>query len=194
MSDTTKNTKATATKEVAKKEVKKAATKVAYDFKALAESMENAFKADKRVDVVADSKLPRGPQNTTEAEWRYVHFYNPGTEKNMFGCYVQTKEYTKFSMPLKVEPYLDKSLKVEQVIKTVKDKKKPVYLVVSCPNGDVIATAKKILEGFEKYRAAIPEKKKAEPKAEKKAPAEKKPAAKKQTTAKKTTAKKVVNK
>ena len=190
MSNATKNTKATATKEVAKKEVKKEAVKVAYDFKALAESMENAFKADKRVDVVADSKLPRGPQNTTEAEWRYVHFYNPGTEKNMFGCYVQTKEYTKFSMPLKVESYLDKSLKVEQVIKTVNGKKKPVYLVVSCPNADVIATAKKILEGFEKYRAATPakaEKKKAEPKAEKKP-------APKQTTAKKTTAKKVVNK
>ena len=192
MSDTTKNTKV-ATKEVAKKEVKKEAVKVAYDFKALAESMENAFKADKRVDVVADSKLPRGPQNTTEADWRYVHFYNPGTEKNMFGCYVQTKEYTKFSMPLKVESYLDKSLKIEQVIKTVNGKKKPVYLVVSCPNADVIATAKKILEGFEKYRAATPakaEKKKAEPKAEKKV----EKSTTKQTTAKKTTAKKVVNK
>ena len=194
MSDVAKNTKKVATKEVAEK---KAAAKVAYDFKALAESMENAFKADKRVDVVADSKLPRGPQNTTEAEWRYVHFYNPGTEKNMFGCYVQTKEYTKFSMPLKVEPYLDKSLKVEQVMKKIKDVKKPVYLVVSCPNADVITTAKKILEAFEKYRAAAPAKKvaekKAEPKQEKKAPAEKKPAPK-QTTAKKTTAKKVVNK
>lgn len=194
MSKTTENTKVAEVKEVAKKEVKKEAVNVAYDFKALAESMENAFKADKRVDVVADSKLPRGPQNTTEADWRYVHFYNPGTEKNMFGCYVQTKEYTKFSMPLKVEPYLDKSLKIEQVIKKIKDVKKPVYLVVSCPNADVIATAKKILEAFEKYRAAIPEKKKAEPKAEKKAPAEKKPAPKKQTTAKKTTTKKVVNK
>ena len=180
-----------------KKEVKKEAVKVAYDFKALAESMENAFKADKRVDVVADSKLPKGPQNTTEADWRYVHFYNPGTEKNMFGCYVQTKDYTKFSMPLKVEPYLDKSLKIEPVIKTVKDKKKPVYLVVSCPNSEVIDTAKKIIEGFEKYRAAIPEKKKAEPKAEKKAPAktEKKPAEKKAPVAKKqTVAKKAANK
>ena len=179
MSNTTvKTTKAT--KEVAKKEVKKEAVKVAYDFKALAESMENAFKADKRVDVVADTKLPKGPQNTTESDWRYVHFYNPGTEKNMFGCYVQTKEYTKFSMPLKVEQYLDKSLKTEQVIKTVKDKKKPVYLVVSCPNTEVISTAKKILEGFEKYRAAAPAKKeKAEKKpVEKKAPAEKKPATK----------------
>lgn len=187
MSDVAKNTK-----KVATKEVKKAAVKVAYDFKALAESMEDAFKADKRVDVVADSKLPRGPQNTTEAEWRYVHFYNPGTEKNMFGCYVQTKEYTKFSMPLKVEPYLDKSLKVEQVMKKIKDVKKPVYLVVSCPNADVITTAKKILEAFEKYRAAAPAKKATEKKAEPKA--EKKPAPKKQTTAKKTTAKKVVNK
>ena len=192
MSETTKNTKVAEVKEVAKKEVKKAA-KVAYDFKALAESMEDAFKADTRVDVVADSKLPRGPQNTTEADWRYVHFYNPGTEKNMFGCYVQTKEYTKFSMPLKVESYLDKSLKIEQVIKTVKGKKKPVYLVVSCPNGDVIDTAKKILEGFEKYRAATPAKAEKKP-VEKKAPAEKKPAPKKQTTAKKTTTKKVVNK
>ena len=179
MSETTKKNTKVATKEVAKKEVKKEAVKVAYDFKALAESMENAFKADKRVDVVADTKLPKGPQNTTEAEWRYVHFYNPGTEKNIFGCYVQTKDYTKFSMCLKVEPFLDKSLKTEKVMKKVKGEKKPVYLVVSCPNADVIPTAKKILEGFEKYRAAAPAKKQTE----KKPAAEKKAEPKKQTKA-----------
>lgn len=166
---------------------KKVAQKI--DYKALAESIENAFKSDKTVDVVADTKKDY-PKSMTENDYRYIHFYNPGTEKNMFGLYIKSNA-AKFAVANNVGEYLDKGLTVSPVEKKIKGEKKIAYLVVSCPHTDIVDTAKKIISAYqskpakaEKTKAEKPEKK-----AEPKKVVEKKPT----TTVKKTT-KKVANK
>lgn len=134
------------------------------DYKALAESVEKAFKADKTVDVVADTKL-ENPKSNIEDEYKYIHFYNPGTEKNMFGCYIQTATTTKFAVSTKVQEYLDKSLTVKPVVKKVKGVERTAYLVVECKNEDIVETAKKIIPAYQQLvlaKTAAKEAKKAE--------------------------------
>lgn len=174
-------------KEVATKEVKK------FDYKAFAESIEAAFKSDKTADVIADSNIKAGPKNTTLADYRYVHFYKPNTEKDIFGMYLIGHEQTRFALNLKVEEFLDAGLNIKPVEKKVKgsDTKRKVAIDVICDNKDAVAVAKKILTAYSKIKPVEKkpvEKKPAAPKAEKKA-TEKKPAPKKQTT--KATEKKV---
>ena len=148
------------------------------DYKALAESIENAFKSDKTVDVVADTKKEY-PKSMTENDYRYIHFYNPGTEKNMFGLYIKSNA-AKFAVATNVSQYLDKGLSISPVEKKIKGEKKVAYVVVSCPHTDIVDTAKKIISAYQ----SKPEKK-SESKAEKRV---------EKSTAKKTTAKKVANK
>lgn len=169
---------------------KKVAQKI--DYKALAESIENAFKSDKTVDVVADTKKDY-PKSMTENDYRYIHFYNPGTEKNMFGLYIKSNA-AKFAVANNVGEYLDKGLTVSPVEKKIKGEKKIAYLVVSCPHTDIVDTAKKIITAYAQKPAKAEKPAKQEKAVEKKstAPAKKSPA--KNATAKKTTTKKVVNK
>ena len=179
---------ATAPKKVAEKKEPKPKT----DFKAIAESVEAAFKADKTVDVTADTNL-KEPKSTVESEYRYIHFFKPGTEKNLFGCYIQTATTAKFAISNKVVEYLDKSLKVVPVTKKVKDQSRVVYHVVECANDAIVETAKKIIPAYQQFVLSKPAK------AEKK-PAEKKATAKTATakatakTATKKVEKKVANK
>ena len=167
---------------MAKTDVKVAEKKVAVapkiDYKALAENIESAFKSDKTVDVVADTKRDY-PKSMTENDYRYIHFYNPGTEKNMFGLYIKSNA-AKFAVATNVSQYLDKGLSISPVEKKIKGEKKTVYVVVSCPHTEIVDTAKKIIAAYQ----SKPEKK-LEPKAEKKV--------EKSTTAKKST-KKVASK
>ena len=180
MSKTTANvTKTTkATKEVVKKEV--------FDFKGYAESIEAAFKENKDADVIADTNLKEGPKNTTIADYRYIHFYKPGTQKDIFGMYIVGKGKVRFALNLKVEAYLDSKLEKKDVEKKVKGEKRKVAIDVYCDQKDAVVVAKSILTAYQQIK---PVEKKQPEKAEKKAPAaEKKPAPKKQT---KTTQKKV---
>lgn len=167
--------KSVATKVAEKKEVKK----VAFDYKALAESVEKAFKTDKTVDVIADTNLEKGPQNTTEPEYRYIHFYKPGTQKNMFGLYIKPKNEARFAVANKAGAYLDKSLTVNPFVKG----DKTAYLIVTCGYEDIADTAKKIVAAYQSIPVAEKKAKKSEPKQTTK-PAEKKPAAKKNNVAK----------
>lgn len=153
------------------------ATKVVFDYKALAESIEKAFKSNKTVDVVVDTKLEKGPQNTCEADYRYIHFYNPGTTKNMFGLYIK-KNVAKFAVAASLASVLDKSLTVQPVIKkNKKGEERVAYLVVSCGYTDIQSTAEKIIAAYQNRPKT--EKKVAEKKVEKKPATEKKSTAKK---------------
>jgi len=163
------------------KTVKEVTKKQVVDFKALTESIEDAFGKIDTVDVIADSNLPKGPKYTTLAEYRLVHFFKPGTEKDLFQLIVNSKG-AKFIVKAVVTDYLDKELNV---------KPSGRYILVFTETKDITATAKKIITAFKN----VPEKpkketKKAEPKTEKKV--EKKPAAKK--TVAKRPVKKVVPK
>ena len=177
--NTKKNTKETTKKEVVKKEV--------FDFKGYAESIEAAFKDYKDADIIADSNLKEGPKNTTIADYRYIHFYNPGTQKDIFGMYIVGKGRIRFALNLQVEEYLDSKLEKKDVEKKVKGEKRKVAVDVYCDQKDAVVVAKSILTAYQQIKPTEKQKpeKKAPAKTEKK-PAEKKaPVAKKQTTAKK---------
>lgn len=164
-------------------ENKVAEKKVAFDYKALAESIEKAFKTDKTVDVIADTNLEKGPQNTTEPEYRYIHFYRPGTQKNMFGLYIKPKNEARFAVANKLAAYLDKSLNVVPFVKKIAGEEKTAYLIVTCEYDQIADTAKKIVAAYQSIPAKAEKPKKAE-KSEPKQKAEKKPAAKKNNVAK----------
>lgn len=163
-------------KTVEKKEV------VKVNYQALAEGLEKAFKASKEVDVVADTKMA-DPKALSENDYRYLHFYKAGTEKNLFGCYLIGKGKVRFALNLKVEEFLDKTLNAQPVFKAKHkgEEKRKVAVDVVCDIQDAPEVAKKIITAY----AQIPAK------AEKKATEKKEPAAK---TAKKTTAKKPATK
>lgn len=146
----------TAKEVVAKKEVKK------FDYKAVAESMEKSFKADKRVDVIADTKLET-PKSNTYSDFTYIHFFKPGTQKDMFGCYLIGKGRTRFALSLAVAEYI-KGLPVQPVEKKIKGEKKLVAIDVICANEDAVDVANTIIEAY----ASIP----AKPKKEKSAKAD----------------------
>lgn len=167
-----------------------ATKKATIDFKALAEGVENAFGKIDTVDVIADSNLPKGPKYTTVAEYRLVHFYKPGTDKDMFQLITNSKGAT-FIVRNKAIEYIDKALTIKPIEKkiTVKGEKvqKVIHHEVSCDLQDIADIAKKIISAYQSIpvvekKKAEP-KKKSEPKAEKKA-TEKKPAAKKNNVAK----------
>ena len=176
--ETKKVTKAVAEKKVADKKVapktetkavekqpaeKKAEPKPKTDYKAIAENVEKAFKSDKTVDVIADSNMEY-PRSTTEGDYKYIHFFNPGTEKNMFGCYIQTATTTKFAISNKAVEYLDKSVKAVPVVKKIKDVEKTAYYVVECKNEEIVDIAKKIIPAYQQMVLAKPKKTKVEKK------------------------------
>lgn len=162
------NVKTTKTQEVAEKKVapktvapkteKKAVEKKPKaDYKAIAETVEKAFKSDKTVDVIADTNM-EFPRSTTEDDYKYIHFFKPGTEKNMFGCYIQTATTTKFAITGKVVEYLDKSVKATPVVKKIKDVEKIAYYVVECKNEEIVDVAKKIIPAYQQMVLAKPKK------------------------------------
>lgn len=189
-----KTAKEVVAKAVDKKEVKK------FDYKAVAESFEAAFKNDARVTVIADTKLEI-PKSNTYSEYTYIHFFKSGTQKDMFGCYLIGKGRTRFALSLAVAEYI-KGLPVQPVEKKIKGEKKLVAIDVICANEDAVNVANTIIEAY----ANIPVKPKKEKKvAEKSEPKqspepkkEKKPATSKKTTVAKRPAKaaekKAVNK
>ena len=127
-------------KKVEKKQVEK------FNFKATAESIESAFKADKSVDVIADSNRDY-PKSVTYTDYSFIHFYNPGTEKDMFQLYINSKS-AKFIVRNKVVEYL-KGVNTSPVEKTVKGKKQIIHTIVSCPLADTTDIAKKIIAAYQ---------------------------------------------
>lgn len=162
----------------------KKVTKATVDFKALCESTEDAFGKIDTVDVIADTNLPKGPKYTTVAEWRMVHFYKPGTDKDMFQLIMNSKGAT-FIVRNKAIEYLDKTLTKNPVEKkvTVKGEKvvRVIHHEVTCDLKDIVATAKKIVTAYQSIPVEEPKTKKKAEKAISAEPkkAEKKPAPKK---------------
>ena len=167
--ETKKVTKAVAEKKVAvapKTEKKAVATKPAEkkaepkpktDYKAIAESIEAAFKSDKTVDVIADTKL-ENPKSVTYTEYTYIHFYKTGTTKDLFGCYLIGKNRTRFALSLAVEDQLE-GLNVTPVEKKIKGEKKKVAVDVICDNADAVVVAKKIISAYASKQSTKVEKK-----------------------------------
>ena len=156
-------TETKAVKKPAEKKAEPKTEKPKADYKAIAENVEKAFKSDKTVDVIADSNMEY-PRSTTEGDYKYIHFFNPGTEKNMFGCYIQTATTTKFAISNKVVEYLDKSVKAVPVVKKIKDVEKTAYYVVECKNEEIVDIAKKIIPAYQQMVLAKPKKTKVEKK------------------------------
>ena len=143
----------TAPKNVAEKKPaeKKAEPKPKTDYKAIAESLEAAFKSDKTVDVIADTKL-ENPKSVTYTEYTYIHFYKTGTTKDLFGCYLIGKGRTRFALNLAVEDQLD-GLDVTPVEKKIKGEKKKVAVDVICKNEDAVVVAQKIIAAYQNIPA-----------------------------------------
>lgn len=175
------------TKTTETKEVKKVAK---VDLKSVAEKIEVAFKSDKTVDVIADSNR-ENPTAITYDDYKFIHFYKKGTEKDMFQLYITGKS-GKFIIKTTAAEFLDKSVERVATEKKVNGEKKVIHVAVKCPIDLVPDVAKKIITAYQSIPAKTKPEKKAEPKAEKK------PAAKAKKTTAKATAKKaetkVVNK
>lgn len=132
------------------------------DYRQIAEGIEAAFKTNKTVDVVADTKLT-DPKALSENDFRYIHFYRANTEKNLFGCYLVGKNKVRFALNLSVRDFLDKDLDVRPVEKKRGEEKRLVAVDVYCDIQDAVAVAEKIITAY----MNIPVKEKKEP-AEKK--------------------------
>ena len=130
---------------------KKAEPKPKTDYKAVAESLEAAFKSDKTVDVIADTNK-QNPKSVTYTEYTYIHFYKKGTEKDLFGCYLIGKGRTRFALNLAVEDQLD-GLDVTTVEKKIKGEKRKVAVDVICKNEDAVVVAKKIISAYQNIPA-----------------------------------------
>ena len=172
--------------ETAKKTVAK------IDTKAVAESLEMTFKTDKSVDVIADSKLAQ-PKSFAQGDYRYIHFYNPGTQKDMFGCYIIGKGKVRFALSLSVAEFLDKTLTIKPVEKKVKGEKRQVAIDVICDIQDAADVAKKIISAYQQKPAKPAKAEKKQEKKTTKTAEPKKPAATK-SKATKAAPKKAANK
>ena len=164
MAKTVETKKAVAPKtEAPKTETKAVEKKVAVktDYKAVAENIEKAFKADKRVDVIADSNREY-PKSVTYTDYSFIHFYNPGTEKDMFQLYITGKN-GKFIIKGTAADYLDK---------TVEFTPSNRYILVKCPIDLIPEVADKVIAACQsvpaKEKPAKAEKKSAEKKTTKK--------------------------
>lgn len=167
-----------------------------FDMRAAAEKIEAAFKTSKDVDVIADSNRET-PSAITYDDYRFIHFYNPGTEKDMFQLYISSKS-GKFIIRTTAAEYLDKSVEQKAAEKKVKGEKKIIHVVVTCPIDLVPDVAKKIITAYQSIPAKPVKEKKAKAAEKPAAPVEKKttkkPAEKKATVAKKPAPKKAANK
>lgn len=132
MAKTVETKKAVVEKTVAPKTEKKVAVKT--DYKAVAENIEKAFKADKRVDVIADSNREY-PKSVTYTDYSFIHFYNPGTEKDMFQLYITGKS-GKFIIKGTAADYLDKSVEYTPSNR---------YILVKCPIDLIPEVADKVI-------------------------------------------------
>ena len=144
-------TKATATKTskpaTSKKSEEKKEPKPAFDAKAIAKAIIEEFKADKSVDIVADTSLKAGPRDANQPEFSYIHFFRKGTEKDMFKMYNNSRG-TRFAISRAVyesgklkdaKPIQKKNKKGEMVV---------VYANITVPTVDAVATAKSIIEAY----------------------------------------------
>lgn len=126
--------KTVAPKTEKKVEKKKAEPKPKTDYKVVAESIEKAFKADKSVDVIADSNREH-PKSVTYTDYSFIHFYIPGTEKDMFQLYITGKS-GKFIIKGTAADYLDKSVEYTPSNR---------YILVKCPIDLIPEVAKKVI-------------------------------------------------
>ena len=194
---------------MSEEKVKVVETKVAkVDRKTLAERIEAAFKKNSSVDVIADTNL-ENPTGMSYEEYRFIHFYKPGTQKDLFQLYITGNSGT-FYVRTKVAEFLGKDVEKVPSMKKQKNGEVKVNLyLIKAPIDDVPAVAEKILDACTKSDEAVAkikaekeaakEAKKAEKQATKeKAEKETKPEPKKKapakTEAKEKTQKKVANK
>ena len=154
-------------------EVKVVETKVAkVDRKALAESIEKAFAGSKVTDVIADTNLDT-PTGMSYEEYRFIHFYKPGTRKDLFQLYINGKT-GMFYVRNAVAECLAEDVEKTPALKKQKNGEMKINLyIVKTPIETVPEVANKILDACAKSDAAL-EQKKAEKEAAKKAAKEQK--------------------
>ena len=189
---------------MSEEKVKVVETKVAkVDRKTLAERIEAAFKKNSSVDVIADTNL-ENPTGMSYEEYRFIHFYKPGTQKDLFRLYITGNSGT-FYVRTKVAEFVGKDVEIVPSMKKQKNGEVKVNLyLIKAPIDDVPAVAEKILEACAKNDEMVnkikaeKEAKKVEKKATKKEAEEVKTEPKKKapakTQAKEQKEKKVANK
>ena len=158
---------------MSEEKVKVVETKVArVDRKVLAEKIEAAFKKNSSVDVIADTNL-ENPTGVSYEDYRFIHFYKPGTQKDLFQLYITGNSGT-FYVRTKVAEFLGKDVEKVPSMKKQKNGEVKVNLyLIKTPIDDVPKTAEKILEACAKSDEAVAkikadkEAKKAEKKASK---------------------------
>lgn len=152
---------------MAKEEVKVVETKVAkVDRKTLAENIEAAFKKNKSVDVIADTNL-ENPTGMSYEEYRFIHFYKPGTQKDLFQLYITGNAGT-FYVRKTVAEFLGEDVEKTPALKKQKNGEVKVNLyLIKTPIDNVPTVAEKILVACAESEKAI-EQKKAEKKTAKK--------------------------
>ena len=132
---------------VEKKAESKAEPKPKFDAKAYSAEILKAFKGNKNVDVVVDTELAKGPRDTTQPEYAYIHFFKKGTEKDLFKMYNMAKG-SRFAISRAVyeskkiadaKPVIKKTKKGEQVVS---------YANVVVAPDKAVETANRIIETY----------------------------------------------
>jgi len=158
------------------------------DRKTIAENIEQAFKDNKMMDVVADTNL-ENPTGLSYEDYKFIHFYKKGTTKDLFQLYITGKTGT-FYVRTVVAEHLGKDVEKTPAMKKQKDGSMKVNLfLVKAPIDTVPTVAEKILDACienEKMVEQIKAQKDAEKAAQKEAKKAEKEA-KKQATEKKET-------
>jgi len=140
---------------MSEEKVKVVETKVAkVDRKTLAERIEAAFKKNSSVDVIADTNL-ENPTGMSYEEYRFIHFYKPGTQKDLFQLYITGNSGT-FYVRTKVAEFLGKDVEKVPSMKKQKNGEVKVNLyLIKAPIDDVPAVAEKILDACAKNDEAV---------------------------------------
>lgn len=139
---------------MAKKNETKAAVKTAEEKKVtkinleeLSLSVETHFTKNEVVDVIADSRLER-PTALTYDDFKFVHFYKKGTNKDLFQAYLG--KTTTFIIRTTVAEFLADDITTRPIHKKIKGEDKVIHIEVKCPIDTINEVAEKIIEAYGK--------------------------------------------
>lgn len=122
--------------------LKDAATKVEAD-----------FKTNPTLDVIADTNL-ENPTAISYDDYKFIHFYNKGTTKDLFQLYLGARVST-FIIRTKAAQFLGKDVEATPAEKKVNGEKKVIHVLVKCPTENVSEVAVKIIEAYGKLAQTV---------------------------------------
>ena len=129
--------------------------------KDIATKVEADFKKSQTLDVIADTNLET-PTAISYADYKFVHFYNKGTTKDLFQLYLGARVST-FIIRTKAAQFLGKDVEATPAEKKVNGEKKVIHVLVKCPTENVTDVANKIVEAYGKLAQTVTAKEEKKP-------------------------------